>query len=243
MTSKEEQNIELRRILLSAVIPAILTLIMWLVKLFELIVNINLHTGGIFPRRIKGLSGILFSPFLHGSFDHLIANTIPFIVLGTLLFYFYREVSIRAFVIIFLMGNILLWVGGRENYHIGASGVIYGLASFLFFSGVIRRYIPLSAISLFVVFLYGSMVWNMFPMKLNDNISWEGHLFGAVAGLAVAIIYRKEGPQRKVHEWEEEDDDDDFFESLPEQYDKNSSSSQTVVYTYIVKKKSKEEEK
>lgn len=238
MTSKEEQNIELKRLLLSAVIPTILTLFMWLVKLFEIVVNTSLHTGGVFPRRVKGLSGILFSPFLHSGFDHLIANTFPFIILGTLLFYFYREVSIKAFVIIYLVGNILLWVGGRDSYHIGASGVIYGLASFLFFSGVIRRYIPLSAISLFVVFIYGSMVWNMFPMKLEDNISWEGHLFGAAAGLMTAIIYRKEGPQRKVHVWE--DDDDEFDDTILDQYEKNSSSSKTIVYTYVVKKKKEE---
>ena len=101
----------------------------------------------------------------------------------------------------------MLWVFGRHATHIGASGLAYGFASFLFFSGIIRRYFRLIALSLLVVFLYGSMVWGMFP-HFYVNVSWEGHAMGFVSGIIMAIWYRKEGPQQPVYDWMVEDEED-----------------------------------
>lgn len=105
------------------------------------------------------------------------------------------------------MVGIWVWVGGRSGYHIGASGLVYGLASFLFFSGVIRNDIRLLAISLLVVFLYGSMIWGIFP--IFPQVSWESHMLGGISGLVLAIYYRKYGPQKKVYEWELEEEEEE----------------------------------
>jgi membrane associated rhomboid family serine protease len=112
-----------------------------------------------------------------------------------------------------LFSGIILWIIGRESWHIGASGLIYALAFFLFFSGLIRRHIPLIAISLIITFLYGSMVWHIFPWKVNDPISWEGHLSGGFTGLMLAVFFRNQGPQRPIHEWEDEEEEDDENEN------------------------------
>lgn len=161
---------------------------------------------GILPRHVEGLVGILTMPFIHQDFNHLFSNSIPLIILGASLIYFYREASLKVFLLVYLLDGIWLWMGGRESYHIGASGIVYGLASFLFFSGIFRRYIRLMAISMLVVFLYGGMVWGLFPIFIG--VSWEAHLFGALAGLLCAWVYRHEGPQRPVYEWENEDDEE-----------------------------------
>ena len=120
------------------------------------------------------------------------------------LFYFYSEVAIRVFSVTYLLTGLLVWLWGRTAWHIGASGLIYGLASFLFFSGLIRRYFRLIALSLLVVFLYGEMVWGIFP-GIYKEISWESHMLGFISGILLAVWYRKEGPQRPVYEWMEDD--------------------------------------
>jgi membrane associated rhomboid family serine protease len=164
---------------------------------------------GILPRNEKGLVGIVTSVFVHGDIGHIASNTLPILVLGMLLFYFYRKLALNVFVLIWLVSGLWLWIGGRtspsgEMRHIGASTLIYGLTTFLFFSGVFRRHKPLMVVSMLVVFLYGSITWGMFP--LMPGMSWEGHLFGAIAGLLVAYNYRKEGPQRRRYEWEDEEE-------------------------------------
>lgn len=168
--------------------------------------NYDLARYGVVPRNIERLSGILTMPFIHSDFKHLFSNSIPIIILGAALIYFYRESALKVFLLIYILHGLWLWLGGRPSYHIGASGIVYGLASFLFFSGIFRRYMRLMAISLLVVFLYGGMVWGIFPLFIG--MSWEAHLAGTIAGVICAWIYRKEGPQRPVYEWE--DDDDEF---------------------------------
>jgi membrane associated rhomboid family serine protease len=132
------------------------------------------------------------------------------LILGATLIYFYRELAWKVFILSWLLSGFWLWIIGRENYHIGASGVLYGLITFLFFSGVLRRHTGLMALSLLVVFLYGSLIWGIFP--LFRIISWESHLCGSIAGILLAVVYRKEGPQRKVYEWEFEDENDDMMD-------------------------------
>jgi len=107
-----------------------------------------------------------------------------------------------------LISGLLLWFIGRDSYHIGASGWIYALAFFLFLSGIVRGHVPLIAISLIITFWYGGMIWHVFPWKINDPISWEGHLSGVITGCILTIIYRKKGPQKPVKIWEEDEADD-----------------------------------
>jgi membrane associated rhomboid family serine protease len=199
--------LEKKKVCLSIVFPAFFVALLWLVKAIEVIDNRNLWYYGIYPRRISGIAGIFLAPLIHGNINHLLDNSIPLFFLGWAVFYFYNKVSYRVFIIIYLFSGLAVWIFARPSYHIGASGLIYGLGSFLFFSGIIRQNINLLAISLLVAFLYGSMVWGIFPYK--QGISWESHLAGGAAGFLLSIIYRKTGPEPTLHVWNEEDEEDD----------------------------------
>ena len=207
---------EKKKITTALTIPGILLAIMWLVRIFETLFHVNLGFLGVHPLHTDGIPGILLYPFIHGSFKHLLANSVPFLILGTALFYFYGKIAFKVFVSIWLLSGIWVWFGGRDSYHIGASGVVYGLSSFLFVSGIIRKNTHLAALSLIVAFLYGGLIWGIFPELFpHENISWEGHLGGLVAGIIFAFYYKNEGPQRRMYSWdyEEEDDDDDDDDS------------------------------
>ncbi len=164
----------------------------WIVHAFDRVFGLELYRFGVLPRQVKGLWGILVSPFVHADLDHLMGNSVPILVLGWLLVYFYPKAAWRVVVACWAMGGLWVWTTASDNYHIGASGIIYGLAAFLFFSGLFRRRVALMAVSLIVVFLYGSMVWGVLP--LQPRVSWESHLFGAIAGALMAWFYRKVPP-------------------------------------------------
>jgi membrane associated rhomboid family serine protease len=202
-----------KKFFLSIIIPGVFVLLMWLVKIVEVLFGADFSEFGIYPLSIKGLPGIIFSPFIHADFTHLFNNTLPLFLLSVALFYFYSEVALKVYILTFFLTGILVWFGGREAYHIGASGLVYGLASFLFFSGIIRKYYRLVALSLLVVFLYGQMVWGIFP-GVHKNVSWESHMLGFFSGILLAIVYRKEGPQMPVYEWlDEEVEEKDILDS------------------------------
>jgi len=205
---------EKRRMLLSMFIPFLLVSFMWLIKGVEVLFETEFHFLGIYPRQLSAITGIVTSPFIHSDFRHLFNNSRPLFILGTALFYFYSEVSFRVLLWIMLLTGMAVWITGRPAWHIGASGIIYGLASFLFVSGIIRRFIPLMGLSLLVAFIYGEMVWGIFP-GFRIDISWESHMLGAAAGLVLAVWYRSEGPQRPVpfYEREEEDDEEGYEEN------------------------------
>lgn len=206
---------EKKKFLNALAIPLSLVIIMWVVKLVEIGLGVSFAWLGTNPLQINGIQGIFLMPFVHGDLNHLMANSGPFLILGTALFYFYRDISIRVLIGLWLLSGIWVWFGGRDSWHIGASGVIYGLSSFLFFSGVIRKNTQLSALALIVAFLYGSTIWGIFPDFFpEENISWEGHLGGFVAGIILAFYYKKQGPQPKKYSWdfEEEEDIDDLEE-------------------------------
>lgn len=192
--------------------PLLFVAILWLVKGVEFLLDTDFAGYGLYPLDIKGLRGILFAPFIHGSWEHILNNTIPVFVLCLTLFYFYSEISYKVFFLIFFIHNFWLWFFGRGAYHIGASGMIYGLGAFLFVSGIIRKNTHLLAISMLVAFLYGSMVWGIFP--LEEGISWEGHLTGLVAGIILAFYYKRHGPPSNIGKWKYEDaeDDTEFYE-------------------------------
>lgn len=192
----------------SLLFPVLIVGLLWIVMLIEQTMNLDFSDYGILPRHVKGLPGIFLSPFIHGSYDHLTSNSVPFLVLGFSLFYFYRNLAYRILFLVYLLSGICVWVGAREAYHIGASGIVYGLASFLFFSGVLRKDANLLTIGIIVIFLYGSMFWGMFPFK--PGISWESHLWGAASGLILSWYYRHQGPMRPKASWEDEPEDDDL---------------------------------
>lgn len=199
------EDSEKKKIIRSILYPSLFVALLWIIKLVEISFELNLIPFGLYPRAYAGLLGILTCPLIHSSFDHLFSNSIPLLVLGGMTFYFYRPIAFSVFFWVYLMSGVWLWAAGREAYHIGASGLVYGFASFLFFSGVFRRERSLMVLSLLVVFLYGSLVWGIFP--LQPKVSWESHLLGSLAGVITAFYLRKEGPQAKIIEWNEEEDD------------------------------------
>ncbi len=204
-------EIAIKRFYLSLVFPVIFILIIWLIFLLDISLDLDLYYWGLYPRKASGLVGILFSPLIHGSLKHIIANTIPVLVLSTGLFYFYKDLAFKVLIISYLMTGVLMWFVARSSYHIGASGLIYSLSGFLFLSGVLRKHGGLMAISLIIVFQYGSLVWGIFP--LEEKVSWEGHLIGLFSGLLLALLYRKQGPQLQKSNWEIDDENDEFSES------------------------------
>lgn len=200
---------EKNRLTRSIVYPSLFVALLWAIKIFEIGLDLDIVSFGLYPRAYSGLIGIVTCPLIHSSFEHLFSNSIPLLILGGITFYFYRPIAFSVFFWVYLMGGVWLWAAGRPAYHIGASGLVYGFASFLFFSGIFRKERTSMALSLIVVFLYGSMVWGIFP--LESRISWESHLLGSLAGFITAFYFRKEGPQSKKFEWNEEEDNGDLL--------------------------------
>lgn len=191
--------------------PILFVLIIWLVYWFEIRFSVILNSYGVYPRTIEGLKGILFSPFIHGSVKHLFNNSIPLLALSTALFYFYRKDSWRVLIFGLLLSGFFTWLIGRPSYHIGASGVVYMLVSFLFFKGVFSSYYRLIALSLIIVFLYGGLLWYVFPIE--KGISWEGHLSGLFVGFLFAFFFKAKIEKPKLYNWEQDDykEEDDAF--------------------------------
>lgn len=204
-----EKDFYKKKLLLSMIIPGIFLFVIWIIKIIEVLFDLDLSHAGIYPLRAEGLPGILLSPFIHEDFSHLFNNSLPLFFLGMALFYFYPEIALKVLAQTWLITGLMVWLAGRPAWHIGVSGIIYGLTSFLFFGGIIRKNLRLSALSLLIVFLYGSMIWGIFPGVYKKNISWESHMFGFVSGILLAIVYRNEGPREPVHLWVEEDDEDE----------------------------------
>lgn len=191
--------------------PLLFLLAIWMVFWFEVRFGFDFSNYGVYPLTLLGLRGIVFSPFIHGSLIHIYHNTIPLFVLSMALFYFYRQIAWRVIIFGILMSGFLTWCIGRPSYHIGASGLIYVLVSFTFFKGVFSKYYRLVALSLVVVFLYGSMVWYTFPIE--EGISWEGHLSGLITGLLFAFLFKTSIAKPKKYVWEQDDyrEEDDPF--------------------------------
>lgn len=191
-------------------IPLFWVLFLWVVYFYEVMSGYNFNQYGIYPRTLVGLRGILFSPFLHGSIQHLFNNSLPLFVLTAALIYFYREIALRVVVLGTLLLGFLTWLIARDSFHIGASGVIYLLASFIFFSGIFRKSLRLVAISLAVGFWYGGMIWYVLPIV--EGMSWEGHLSGFLSGLVLAYLYRNKGLKKQQYQFAETEFDSYFDE-------------------------------
>ncbi|MGF1635473.1 MAG: rhomboid family intramembrane serine protease [Cyclobacteriaceae bacterium] len=174
---------------LSILVPARFVFFMWLVFILEGHLDFNIKFLGIYPRTVWGLAGILFAPFIHGDLRHLVSNTAPVLFLGATLYFFYGRIAGKVFYLCFFATNILVWLFGRPSMHIGASGLIYGLASFLIFFGLFRKDFISLLISVVIVLLYGGMMYGILPMQ--TGVSWESHLFGAVVGAIAAMQYSR----------------------------------------------------
>ena len=196
-------NLEINKFIISVFVPVSFILLLWIIKLAEVITGISLANFGLYPHKISGLVGIIAAPLLHANFSHLISNSIPVLLLSGGIIYFYPQSAFKVFALNYLVPGIFVWFFGRPAYHIGASGLIYGFVSFLFFSGIIRRDNRSIALALIVTFLYGGIIWGVLP--IDAEISWEYHLFGALTGIYCAILFRKLDPAKK-YDWEDEDE-------------------------------------
>lgn len=184
--------------------PFLLLCILWLIYWGDQILSFQFYKLGVLPRTIEGLKGILFMPLIHSNneISHLVNNSGPIFILLATLIYFYKDIALKVFIYIWLLTGLFVWIyaENKGSYHIGISGIIYGLAAFLFTSGFIRKFLPLQAISLFVAFFYGSMIWGVLPIE--EKISWEGHLMGFMIGVILANVYKKEGPEQPKFQYE-----------------------------------------
>ena len=225
-------------------LPFFFVLSLWIVFWAETRFHLDFGQYGIFPRTFEGLRGIVLSPFLHGNISHLYNNSIPLLILTAALSYFYRELTFKVLVFGILLSGFLTWLIGRDNYHIGASGLIYVLVSFIFFKGIMTKYYRLVALSLLVISVYGSLVWYVFP-DIEDGISWEGHLAGLITGFAFAVYFKTPEYKKMIrYDWERPDfnpendkflqrfDENGNFVNLPPPEPEIVEEAPTVFYTY-----------
>jgi membrane associated rhomboid family serine protease len=175
--------------------PLYFTLFLWVIYLTQTSLGLELGDWGIYPREAFGLRGILFAPLLHADWGHLASNSVPFMVLATMMIYFYPRVALRSFTIIYFVTGMFVWLFARAYvFHIGLSYVVYGLVSFVFWTGVFRRSIRSIILALIVTVLYSGMFTGVLPTTeiLQKNISWESHLIGAIMGIFVAYFFKEE---------------------------------------------------
>ncbi|MBU0941893.1 MAG: rhomboid family intramembrane serine protease [Bacteroidetes bacterium] len=233
-------------------LPLFFVLLLWFVYWLEIRFDYDFVENGIYPRTLNGLQGVLFSPFIHSDLDHLYNNSVPLLILLAALQFFYPKQTMGVLGFGILLSGSITWLIGRSSFHIGASGLIYVLFSFIFFKGLLTKYFRLIALSLTVIMIYGGMVWYVFP-KVDEAISWEGHLGGFITGCILAVMYKTE-EYKKVYkyDWEHPNydathdrfmqrfDDHGNFVNLPvEDEDEVAyfSSDTSVNYEYIENKK------
>jgi len=190
--------------------------LLWLIKLVDIVFGFDLVQYGVYPRETSGLMGIVWTPLIHGSISHVFANTAPIIILGTALLYGYPKSAKIVIPAIYLGTGLGVWLFARSAYHIGASGLTFGMMFFVLTIGVLRWDRRAITLSLVVFFLYGGMIWGVFPS--DSNISFESHLFGAVIGIGLAILLKGHdpAPPEKHYSWEDEEEDSDLADWPPE---------------------------
>ncbi|SOC57923.1 Rhomboid family protein [Ornithinimicrobium cerasi] len=171
---------------LQRVVPVLVLVgLMWLSELLDLLTPLRLDGYGIRPRDPDGLVGVVLSPFLHLGLGHLVANTSGLLVLGALLAWTTRHLWLVTAGVV-LLGGLGVWLlGGPNTVVIGASGVVYGYAAFLAVYGFAARRLAPAMAGLFVVLVYGGLLWGVLPLR--EGVSWQGHLFGALAGVGLAL--------------------------------------------------------
>lgn len=204
-------------------LPVLFLMLIWFVSWLEVYFHLDFLDNGIFPRTLFGLQGIIFSPFIHANFEHLLNNSSAILILFAAIRYFYRKISYQIIIYGILFSGLLTWIIGRPSYHIGASGLIYVLISFIFFKGIQTKFYRLVALSFTVVLLYGGMIWYIFPhpeVGSKISISWEGHLSGFFTGIFFCFIFKTPEYHKPIfYEWENPDfnpEEDDFMKCFDE---------------------------
>lgn len=192
-------------------LPTYLVLSLWIIHFFKISGVVRSGVFGLMPRDMSHLYGILTSPFIHGDFQHLISNSVPLFVMTLMILFFYKRIAYRSIMLIYVCTGLAVWTLARPNViHIGASGVVYGLVSFVFWTGLFRRNVKSIMLALIMVFLYSSLFLGVFPGK--PGISWESHLFGGIVGIIVAYFMRniKEDDEDR-DPWKDEKPSEDYF--------------------------------
>ena len=180
--------------------------LIWFIQLLNWALDLGVEDFGVRPRELAGLPGILFAPLMHSGFPHLIANSLPVLIVGTAMLYLYPSAALRVLPAVYLGPGVAVWLFARGSSHVGASGLVYGLVSYIFVAGLIRRDRRAIAASLLVCFMYGASVWGLLPFE--PGVSWETHLAAALIGVVLAIALRhRDIPLRARYSWEDEKDD------------------------------------
>lgn len=237
-------------------LPLFFVLLLWIIYWLQIRFDFDFYRYGIYPRDLIGLRGVLLSPFIHENLDHLYNNSIPLVILLAAMQFFYTKQTLGVIGYGIVFSGLITWIVGRENFHIGASGLIYVLVSFIFFKGIQTKYYRLVALSLTVILLYGGMIWYVFP-DVDQSISWEGHLAGLITGFVLSLLYKApEYAKPIVYDWQRPDfnpDDDAFMKHFDENGNfvvfSNEAEEDQIEYfsssypvNYIVTKKALPEE-
>ena len=206
-SSKQEEK---RDILIAIACPLAFVALLWVIYFIDSVVEFDLTLLGIHPLDVKSLTGILTAPLIHLDFDHISGNSLSFFVIGFGLYFLYKRRSIPIFLFIYFTSGLWGWFFAKSGYHIGASGLVYGMFFFLITSAIIKREKRTTAFALLITFLYGAIIWGFFPVFFpGKNISWELHTTGAIAGIVAAFYFRKDGPQKEILQDDEEDEEED----------------------------------
>ncbi len=200
-----------KRLIQKLAFPIGFVALIWLIHIIQFFSDIDLRTLGVYPRSIDGLTGILTYPLIHGSWEHLFGNSVSFLILSAILFLFYKRIAVRCFILLYIFSGLGIWIiAPAGSYHIGASGIVYGMVSLVFWSGVFRRNIKSVVLALIILMMYAGYFAGIIPGK--DGVSWQGHLMGALVGIALAWIYRKDVEDDEETEViEEEPEEQEYF--------------------------------
>ncbi|MET0449158.1 MAG: rhomboid family intramembrane serine protease [Aeromicrobium sp.] len=187
MSDATTEHSPLSRPATAGVLAASYVALLYVVELLDLVLPGRFDDNGVHPRSVDGLDGIIFAPLLHGGWAHLIGNTVPLLVLGFLVGLSGVRTWLQVTAIVWVAGGLGVWLfGGATTNHIGASGVVFGWLSYLIVRGVFNRSLPQIALGVIVFAVYGGVLWGVLPGR--PGISWEGHLFGAIAGALAAWL-------------------------------------------------------
>ena len=182
-------------------------MLIWVIHIVQFFGDIDLRTLGVYPKAVEGLPGILTSPLIHGSWEHLFYNSISFLILGVIIFWFYQRIALRSFLLIYILSGLGVWIFGQAGtYHIGASGLVYGMVSLVFWNGVFRRNMKSVVLALIILVLYAGYFGGIVPGK--EGVSWESHLLGGIAGIVLAWIYKKDIEEDEIPEPPLEDNEE-----------------------------------
>lgn len=184
--------------------------LLWIIFTIDAMFGLRLGRFGLQPGSVTGLIGLVTAPLLHASAGHLFSNSVPLLISATAMLFLYPNSSLRVIPVIWLGSGLFAWFIGRPSFHFGASGLVYGMLAYVFVSGVIRRDMRSVAVALMVWFLYGTMVWGIFPIR--PRMSWELHLGGALMGVIMAFIFRNwDRPPMVRYDWEDDDSVPDWY--------------------------------